>query len=89
MNRHLALALGMVVMFAAAVGVLLAVMPAPHKPTDYLVMGAVGTLLCMLLLFVVLINAAVKPAVRKDDPDTVESSERAPDAASSKKILNL
>jgi hypothetical protein len=69
MNRNLALALGMVVIFAVAVAVLLNVMPAPHKTTDYLVIGAVGTLLCLLLLFVVLINAATKPPARKPDSD--------------------
>jgi hypothetical protein len=33
-------------------------MPGPHKSTDYLVIGCVATLLCLLLLFVVLINTA-------------------------------
>jgi hypothetical protein len=69
MKRNLTLALGMVVIFALAVGVLMTVMPSPHKPTDYLVMGAVGTLLCLLLLFVVLIKAATKPPGRKPDSD--------------------
>jgi hypothetical protein len=69
MKRNLTLALGMVVTFALAVAVLLTVMPAPHKPTDYLVMGAVGTLLCLLLLFVVLIKAATNPPGRKPDSD--------------------
>jgi len=72
MNRHVALALGMVAIFAMAVAVLLTVMPPPHKPTDYLVMGAVGTLLCLLLLFVVLINAATKPPARKAEADPEE-----------------
>jgi hypothetical protein len=69
MSRTLSLTLGMVVVFALTVAVLLNVMPAPHKPTDYLVMGAVGTLLCLLLLFVVLISAATKPPARKPDSD--------------------
>jgi Na+/melibiose symporter-like transporter len=56
MTRITALALGMVIIFAVTVAVLLAVMPGPHKPTDYLVIGCVATLLCLLLLFVVLIN---------------------------------
>lgn len=54
MNRALTLVLGMVVIFAVSVGGLLYVMPAPHKPTDYLVTGAVGTLLCLVLLFLIL-----------------------------------
>ena len=56
MNRTIGLALGMVMIFGVTVAVLLAVMPGPHKSTDYLVIGCVATLLCLLLLFVVLIN---------------------------------
>jgi Na+/melibiose symporter-like transporter len=56
MNRTTGLILGMVMIFAVTVAILLAVMPGPHKPTDYLVIGCVATLLCLLLLFVVLIN---------------------------------
>jgi Na+/melibiose symporter-like transporter len=51
----------MVMIFAVTVVVLLAVMPGPHKPTDYLVIGCVATLLCLLLLFVVLINTPKRP----------------------------
>jgi hypothetical protein len=58
MNRALSLILGMVVIFAVSVGALLYVMPAPHKPTDYLVTGAVGTLLCLVLLFLILAKTA-------------------------------
>jgi len=68
MNRNVSLALAMVVIFGLAVAVLLTVMPAPHKPTDYLVIGAIGTLLCLLLLFVVLINAT-KSSARKPDSE--------------------
>jgi Na+/melibiose symporter-like transporter len=57
MNRTLQLTLGMVLIFGVTVAILLAVMPGPHKSTDYLVIGCVATLLCLLLLFVVLINA--------------------------------
>jgi hypothetical protein len=67
MNRTLALTLGMVIIFAVTVAILLVVMPGPHKPTDYLVIGCVATLLCLLLLFVVLINAP-KPPDRKTEP---------------------
>ena len=68
MNRTLVLTLGMVMIFAVTVAVLLAVMPGPHKSTDYLVIGCVATLLCLLLLFVVLINTA-KRSDRKPDPE--------------------
>ena len=56
MNRTVTLTLGMLLIFGVTVAVLLAVMPGPHKSTDYLVIGCVATLLCLLLLFVVLIN---------------------------------
>jgi Na+/melibiose symporter-like transporter len=66
MNRTSALTLGMVMIFAVTVAILLAVMPGPHKSTDYLVIGCVATLLCLLLLFVVLINTAKRPAPKPD-----------------------
>lgn len=56
MNRTIALTLSMVMIFAITVGVLLTVMPGPHKSTDYLVIGCVATLLCLLLLFIILVN---------------------------------
>ena len=71
MNRTIALTLGMVTIFAATVAILLVVMPGPHKSTDYLVVGCVATLLCLLLLFVVLINTAKRPdktARRETEP---------------------
>ena len=65
MNRILALAGLMVLLFGGTVAVLLNVMPGPHKPMDYLVIGAVATLLCLLLLFLVLIKL---PQRRKPEP---------------------
>ena len=75
MTRTVSLALGMIVVFALTVAVLLTVMPSPHKSTDYLVIGAVGTLLCLLLLFVVLINTTTKPPQSKtgSEPPTSAS----------------
>ncbi len=74
MKRTLLLAGGMVLVFIVTVGVLLNVMPGPHKATDYLVIGAVATLLCLLLLFIVLTKAIPKnPAApykdQKPDPE--------------------
>ena len=73
MRRALGLAFGMVLIFAVSVGVLLYVMPAPHKTTDYLVTGAIGTLLCLVLLFMVLIRKGSKEPVA----DSVASAETA------------
>ena len=69
MYRTTGLVLGMVMIFAVTVAILLAVMPGPHKPTDYLVIGCVATLLCLLLLFVVLINT---PKRHEPKPDVTE-----------------
>ncbi len=69
MHRRFLLALGLVLVFALTVGVLLAVMPGPHKATDYLVIGAVATLLCLLLLFVVLIITVAKRPGNKPDSE--------------------
>ncbi len=74
MNRKLPLALGMLALYAVSIVVLLNVMPGPHKATDYLVIGAVGTLLCLLLLFVVLIYTVRKPPGRKPDSESSESN---------------
>ncbi|HLG99112.1 MAG TPA: hypothetical protein VKX49_22565 [Bryobacteraceae bacterium] len=69
MNRAATLAIGMVLIFAGSVAVLLYVLPAPHKPTDYLVTGAIGTLLCLVLLFVVLMKSVTKDPGSKADPE--------------------
>ena len=67
MNRTIALAGLMVLLFAGTVAVLVNVMPGPHKPMDYLVIGAVATLLCLLVLFLVLIKL---PQKRKPGSET-------------------
>ncbi len=67
MNRTVALVLSLALIFGVTVTVLLAVMPGPHKPTDYLVIGCVATLLCLLLLFLVVVNAAKRASSGKPD----------------------
>lgn len=67
MNRTIALTLGMVMIFAVTVGILVTVMPGPHKSTDYLVIGCVATLLCLLLLFIILVNVP-KRSDHKTEP---------------------
>jgi hypothetical protein len=79
MNRTIALTLGMVIVFAVTVAILLAVMPGPHRSTDYLVIGCVATLLCLLLLFLVLINTAKRPD-QKTEPRGTEPSGTEPRA---------
>ena len=71
MARPIALTAGMLLLFAATVGILLNVMPGPHGRTDYLVIGAAATLLCLVLLFIVLLKAPAKPE-KPDKPDLTD-----------------
>lgn len=54
MARTLSLALALVFIFTAVAGIMLKVMPAPLKDSDYLIIGSVATLASLLLLFVLL-----------------------------------
>jgi hypothetical protein len=56
MNRPLTLSALLLVVFVATVAVLLQVIPSPHKSTDYLVIGALATLLCIVILYFLLIK---------------------------------
>jgi uncharacterized membrane protein len=40
-------------MFVITVVILLQVLPGPHKSTDYLVIGTVATLVCLLIVFLI------------------------------------
>lgn len=51
---------GIVAVFIALVLILLKVMPGPHKATDYLVIGTVATLVCILLAFVLFVSTSGK-----------------------------
>lgn len=65
MKRTLSLAVLLILLFAGTVALLVNVMPGPHKSTDYLVIGAVATLLCLVVLFVILIKL---PQKKKPQP---------------------
>jgi uncharacterized membrane protein len=60
MNRNVGLFIGMAVLFGVVVLVLNQVMPGPHRPTDYLVMGGAATMVCLLVLFLVLITTSYR-----------------------------
>ena len=62
MGRTLSLALALVFIFAAVAGIMLKVMPAPLKDSDYLVIGSVATLVSLLVLFVVHISTSRRRA---------------------------
>ncbi len=59
-TRAAMLAVGIVLVFATVAAVLLHIIPAPHRPSDYLVVGAVATLAAMAAAFVALITGWVK-----------------------------
>ncbi len=58
MGRTLSLALVMVLVFAVVAGIMLKVMPAPLKDSDYLLIGSVATLVSLLILFVVVVTTS-------------------------------
>lgn len=68
MNRTVVLTLGMLIIFGVTVAILVTVMPGPHKSTDYLVIGCVATLLCLLLLFIILVNTPKRPDQKTEPP---------------------
>jgi len=55
MRRGFVLALAVALVFAAVAGVMVKVMAAPLKDSDYLVIGSVATLVALLALFLALI----------------------------------
>lgn len=58
MSRTAALIAGTIVLFLVSVVVLIEVIPGPHKSTDYLVIGGVSTMVCVIVLFLVLITTS-------------------------------
>ena len=62
MARTISLALALVFIFAAVAGIMVKVMPAPLKDSDYLIIGSVSTMVSLVLLFVILIATSGKPS---------------------------
>jgi len=60
MSRNTGLFIGMAMLFVVVVLVLNRVMPGPHRPTDYLVMGGAATMVCLLVVFVILITTSMR-----------------------------
>ena len=50
------MALAVALVFTVVAGIMVKVMPAPLKDSDYLVIGSVATLVALLVLFVALIS---------------------------------
>ena len=56
MRRAFLLAVAVALVFTAVAGIMVKVMPAPLKDSDYLVIGSVATLVALLVLFFTLIS---------------------------------
>jgi hypothetical protein len=60
MQRGLLLALAAICVFVVVAAVLLRMIPAPLKESDYMIIGSVATLVALLVLFLVLISTSMK-----------------------------
>jgi hypothetical protein len=60
MSRTLALALGVVFVFAATSAIMVRFMPEPLKDPDYVVIGSVATLVSILVFFFGLVGTSLK-----------------------------
>ena len=60
MIRNLSLAAALIFIFVAVAGIMLKVMPAPLKDSDYLVIGTVATMVSLLALFLLLVTTSGK-----------------------------
>jgi uncharacterized membrane protein len=80
MSRPVSLTLGLLMVFAVTILILTRILPGPHRPTDYLVMGGVATMLCLVLLFLLLAVLPRRPAApRKDKPGEDHTSRTSTD----------
>ena len=61
MKRNAVLAIGLIFTFCAIAAILTVVMPGPHKATDYLVIGAIATFICLLLMFFLMMKTMQRP----------------------------
>jgi uncharacterized membrane protein len=69
MRRNGILILGLIVMFAVVVALMLRLLPGPHRPSDYMVIGTFATLACIALVFVVLVRKEKRPQRKRPKPD--------------------
>jgi hypothetical protein len=60
MPRTLVLVLGVLCVFGVVAAIMIKVMPAPLKDSDYLVIGSVATLVSLLTLFLGLVSTSLK-----------------------------
>jgi len=58
MTRHVMLAGAALCIFVVVALIMLAVMPAPLKESDYLIVGSVATIVALLVLFLVTVSTS-------------------------------
>ncbi|MDP8979855.1 MAG: hypothetical protein M3O35_04600 [Acidobacteriota bacterium] len=71
MRRTGILIIGLIVIFAVVVALMLRLLPGPHRPSDYMVIGTFATLACLALVFVVLLRTEKRPQRRRRKPEAV------------------
>jgi len=71
MRRHGILILGLIVMFGVVVALMLRLLPGPHRPSDYMVIGTFATLACIALVFVMLLRTEKGQQRKRPKPDAV------------------
>ncbi len=71
MRRTGILIIGLIVIFAVVVALMLRLLPGPHRPSDYMVIGTFATLACLALVFVVLLRTEKRPQRRRRKPEGV------------------
>ncbi len=60
MARKIALGFGIAIVFGLVVVVMVSVLPGPLRQTEYMMIGAVASLISMLVLFLVLTATTMK-----------------------------
>ena len=58
--RQILLILGGICVFGVVAALMVQIMPAPLKDTDYLVIGSIATLISLLVMFLVLLATRLK-----------------------------
>ncbi len=60
MSRKLPVGIAVAMVFVLTVLILLRVVPGPHRPADYAVIGSLATLVCILVVFLVFLSGNAK-----------------------------
>lgn len=64
-KQTLVLIAGVLVLFAATAALMLRLMPGPHNPADYMVVGSLAALVSLVLLFAVLFGLSANTFTKR------------------------